>query len=167
VRLRRAYDEASAADGRRVLVDLLWPRGLSRDAAKLDEWLREVAPSDGLRRWYGHEPEKFAEFRRRYADELLEPERAAALEHLRQLSRSGPLTLLTATRDIEHSQAAVLAERLRQDAAAGMAAGMSEAEERGGDPVCWLPRVCQQCGSMADADPPTICPVCHAAMPVQ
>jgi len=160
VRLRRAYDESSAFDGRRVLVDRLWPRGLSKDAAKLDEWLRDVAPSDGLRRWYGHEPEKFAEFRRRYFGELLEPERAAALEHLRQLSRSGPLTLLTASRDIEHSQAAVLAERLRQDEA-----GMGEAQERGGDPACWLRRVCPQCGSMADADPPTTCPACHADMP--
>lgn len=161
VRLRRAYDESSAADGRRVLVDRLWPRGLSKAAAKVDEWLREVAPSDGLRRWYGHEPEKFTEFRLRYADELLEPERAAALEHLSQLSRSGPLTLLTASRDIEHSQAAVLAERLRQDSAAAM----GEEQERGGDPACWLRRVCQQCGSMADTDPPTTCPVCHAAMP--
>lgn len=188
VRLRRAYEKSSAADGRRVLVDLLWPRGLSRDAAKLDEWLRDVAPSDGLRRWYGHEPEKFAEFRRRYGGELLEPERAAALQHLRQLARSGPLTLLTASRDIEHSQAAVLADRLRQDEApmgdkahergsgeaqergAGEAqghGGAGEAQERGGDPACWLRRVCQQCGSMADADPPTTCPVCHADMPAE
>ncbi len=162
VRLRRAYEEPSAADGRRVLVDRLWPRGLSKAAAHLDEWLRDVAPSDGLRRWYGHEPEKFAEFQRRYGDELLEPERSAALEHLRQLSRSGPLTLLTASRDIGRSQAAVLAERLRQDAAV-----TSDAQERPGDPACWLRRVCPHCGSMADEDPPTTCPACHAAMPGQ
>ncbi len=180
VRLRRAYDKFSAADGRRVLVDRLWPRGLSKDAARVDEWLRAVAPSDGLRRWYGHEPEKFALFRSRYLDELREPERAAALEHLRLLAGSGAVTLLTGTRDLEHSQAAVLAERLRQDAAAeesesvgrgavGRGAGeggaVGRGDERGGDPACWLRRVCPQCGSMADADPPTTCPVCHAAMP--
>jgi uncharacterized protein YeaO (DUF488 family) len=161
VRLRRVYDEQSASDGQRILVDLLWPRGLSRETAAVDEWLRAVAPSDELRRWYGHEPEKFPEFRRRYAGELLEPDRAAALEHLKELSRSGPVTLLTATRDVEHSQAAILAGELRQAAAPLM----SEPDERGGDPACWLRRVCPQCGSMADADPPTTCPACHAAMP--
>jgi uncharacterized protein YeaO (DUF488 family) len=113
VRVRRVYDEPGQADGHRVLVDRLWPRGLARSAAAVDEWLKAVAPSDDLRRWYGHQPEKFAAFRQRYAQELQSPEQAGALDHLRHLARSGPLTLLTATRDIEHSQAAVLAERLR------------------------------------------------------
>lgn len=113
VRLRRVYDEPEQADGHRVLVDRLWPRGLARSAAAVDEWLKAVAPSDELRRWYGHQPEKFEAFRQRYAQELQSPEQADALDHLRHLARSGPLTLLTATRDIEHSQAAVLAERLR------------------------------------------------------
>lgn len=112
VRLARVYDDRSAADGTRVLVDRLWPRGLARNAGKVDEWIKAVAPSDGLRRWYGHEPGKFAEFRRRYQAELRGPEQASALDHLRELASAGPVTLLTATRDIEHSQAAVLAEQL-------------------------------------------------------
>jgi len=113
VRLRRVYEAPDPADGRRVLVDRLWPRGLTKSAAALDEWLKAVAPSDELRRWYGHQPEKFPDFRQRYQQELRSPERAAALNHLRQLASDGTLTLLTATRDIDHSEAAVLAEELR------------------------------------------------------
>ena len=114
VRARRVYEAPDAADGRRVLVDRLWPRGLAKAAAHIDEWLKAIAPSDELRRWYGHNPVKFGEFRRRYGDELREPERAAALAHLRELAAAGPVTLLTATRDLEHSQAADLAERLQR-----------------------------------------------------
>ena len=113
VRVRRVYDPPDPADGHRVLVDRLWPRGLSKSAAAVDEWVKAIAPSGELRRWYGHEEGKFAAFRERYGAELQKPERAEALAHLRQLARSGPLTLLTATRDVEHSQAAVLAARLR------------------------------------------------------
>ena len=113
VRLRRVYEAPEPADGHRVLVDRLWPRGLARSAAAVDEWLKAVAPSDELRRWYGHEPGKFETFRRRYVQELQVPERADALDRLRHLARPGPLTLLTATKDIEHSQAAVLADWLR------------------------------------------------------
>src|SRR5215510_13636239 len=113
VRVRRVYDPPDPADGHRVLVDRLWPRGLSKSAAALDEWVKAVAPSDELRRWYGHEVDKFAAFRQRYVAKLHAPERAQALAHLRRLADPGPLPLLTATRDIEHSQAEVLAERLR------------------------------------------------------
>lgn len=113
VRLRRVYEAPDPSDGRRVLVDRLWPRGLSKSAAALDEWLKAVAPSDALRRWYGHEPEKFPAFRERYQQELGSGEQAAAFDHLRQLARGGTVTLLTATRDIEHSEAAVLADELR------------------------------------------------------
>ena len=113
VRMRRVYEAPDPADGRRVLVDRLWPRGLSRSRAALDEWLKTVAPSNELRRWYGHQPEKFATFRLRYEQELRSPERSAAVDHLRELARQGPLTLLTATRDAGHSEAAVLAELLR------------------------------------------------------
>ena len=113
VRVRRVYDPPDPADGQRVLVDRLWPRGLSKSAAALDEWVKAVAPSDDLRRWYGHEAGKFPSFRERYQVELQAPERADALAHLRHLAGSGPLTLLTATKDVEHSQAAVLAARLR------------------------------------------------------
>ena len=113
VRLRRVYEAPDPSDGRRVLVDRLWPRGLSKSAAALDEWLKSVAPSDALRRWYGHQPDKFPAFRERYQQELGSGEQAAAFDHLRQLAHGGTITLLTATRDIEHSEAAVLADELR------------------------------------------------------
>jgi uncharacterized protein YeaO (DUF488 family) len=113
VRARRIYEQAEPSDGRRVLVDRLWPRGLSKEKARLDEWLKTVAPSDELRRWYGHQPAKFAEFKRRYQAELTEPERAEALRHLRDEAGSGPVTLLTATKDLEHSEAEVLVQLLR------------------------------------------------------
>ena len=113
VKVGRVYDDSAAADGARVLVDRIWPRGLSKQAAHLDEWAKEVAPSTELRTWYGHDPAKFGEFRRRYAAELGEPERAEAFEKLRSLAQEQAVILLTATRDVEHSQAAVLAERLR------------------------------------------------------
>jgi uncharacterized protein YeaO (DUF488 family) len=113
VRLGRVYDDPSPEDGRRVLVDRIWPRGLAKARAGIDEWAKDVAPSTELRRWYGHEPARFEEFRRRYQAELAEPQRQAALRHLRELARSGPLTLVTATRDVDHSQAAVLVEHLR------------------------------------------------------
>ena len=113
VSARRVYEQPEPSDGRRVLVDRLWPRGLSKEKAHLDEWLKAVAPSDELRRWYGHDPAKFAEFTRRYQAELTEPEPAEALAHLRDEARSGPVTLLTATKDLEHSEAEVLAQMLR------------------------------------------------------
>ncbi len=124
VRVRRAYDEPEAQDGSRVLVDRIWPRGLRKDAAQLDEWAKDVAPSTRLRTWYGHDPAKFAEFRRRYTEELAKGAPRAALEHMAELAASGPVTLLTATRDVEHSQAAVLAGLLRQT-------GPDPAEEAG------------------------------------
>src|ERR1700733_11978111 len=82
VGVRGVYEQPSPDDGVRLLVDRLWPRGLSKDAAHLDEWVKDVAPSDDLRRWYGHQPERFAEFRRRYVTELREPQRAEALARL-------------------------------------------------------------------------------------
>jgi uncharacterized protein YeaO (DUF488 family) len=114
VRVRRVYDERRRDDGRRVLVDGLWPRGVSKIHADVDEWCKDVAPSAALRKWYGHEPERFREFTRRYRIELAAPERARALHHLRDLATTRALTLLTATRDAEHSQAAVLADLLRR-----------------------------------------------------
>lgn len=113
IRVGRVYDNPSAQDGRRVLVDRVWPRGLSKDRARVDEWCKQVAPSTGLRTWYGHDPVRFAEFRRRYRIELAEDEPAAALEHLRDLACHGSLTLLTATKRADISQAAVLADLLR------------------------------------------------------
>ena len=115
VRVRRVYDEPSAADGARVLVDRIWPRGVRKDAIRLDDWAKDVAPSAELRTWYGHDPARFSEFRQRYLRELAGSAQRAALGRLRTLAAAGrPLTLLTATKDSEHSQAAVLAQVLRQ-----------------------------------------------------
>jgi uncharacterized protein YeaO (DUF488 family) len=116
IRVRRVYDEPEPADGARVLVDRLWPRGVSKQAAQLREWARDVAPSDELRRWYGHDPGKFEEFRLRYLAELDQPEPRAAVAQLRGLAAGGQVTLLTATKDVQHSQAAVLADHLRTPA---------------------------------------------------
>jgi len=159
VQVRRAYDAPSADDGRRILVDRLWPRGLAKDAAHVDEWLKAVAPSNELRRWYGHDPAKFDQFRSRYAAELREPERAQALMRLRQEAGRGPVTLLTATRDAARSQAAVLAEQLRA------ATGTGRDEDVPGDPACWLRRVCPACGTIAETDPPVTCAQCGAGIP--
>jgi uncharacterized protein YeaO (DUF488 family) len=112
VRVRRVYEEPARGDGTRVLVDRVWPRGLPKAKAHLDEWCKQVAPSTQLRRWYGHEPSRFEEFGRRYRDELADPERAGALAHLRELAQKRTLTLLTATKEPRISQAEVLAELL-------------------------------------------------------
>lgn len=112
IQVRRAYDEPSRSDGTRVLVDRIWPRGLRKDEARLDEWAKDVAPSTGLRRWYDHDPAKFVEFRDRYRKELATSDREQALEDLRGSARGKTLTLLTATTDVEHSNATVLADVL-------------------------------------------------------
>jgi uncharacterized protein YeaO (DUF488 family) len=112
VRARRVYEEPTPDDGARVLVDRIWPRGMTKERAGLDEWCKNVAPSTELRKWYGHDPDRFAGFRSRYEAELKDPERAEALEHLRGLAKDRPVTLLTASKDIEISEAAVLADLL-------------------------------------------------------
>lgn len=109
VQVVRVYD--APASGTRVLVDGIWPRGVRKEELGA-EWHRAVAPSRQLRAWYGHDPERFDEFARRYREELREPARAAALDELRELGRRRPLTLLTATKDVEISHAAVLADLL-------------------------------------------------------
>ena len=109
VQVRRAYDPPDPNDGYRVLVDRLWPRGLSKERARFDEWCKQVPPSPELRKWYGHDPEKYAEFARRYRAELADPGRAEALDHLRELAGQGPLTLITAAKRSDISEATVLA----------------------------------------------------------
>ncbi|GAA4572196.1 DUF488 domain-containing protein [Planotetraspora kaengkrachanensis] len=109
VRVARVYDGPAPDDGARVLVDRLWPRGLAKDAAALDDWCREIGPSAELRTWFGHDPDRFEEFVVRYRDELDEPVRAAALAHLIELGKRGTLTLLTATKAVDVSHALVLA----------------------------------------------------------
>ena len=110
--MKRAYDPAEPRDGYRVLVDRLWPRGVSKERARLDEWARELAPSAELRTWFGHDPERFAEFERRYRAELTAHEEK--LDELRCRAREGTLTLVYAARDEEHNDAVVLAELLRE-----------------------------------------------------
>ena len=104
--LARIYE--SAPEGYRVLVDRLWPRGVSREEAALDEWLKDVAPSTDLRKWYGHRVGRFAEFERRYLEELGHPTAQAAADHVLEIAASRPVVLLTAARDVEHSGAGVL-----------------------------------------------------------
>ncbi|HUI04555.1 MAG TPA: DUF488 family protein, partial [Acidimicrobiales bacterium] len=104
----RVYDAGAAGGGHRVLVDRLWPRGVARAALAHDEWAKDLAPSDALRRWYGHDPARFAEFARRYRAELEAPAARQALAALARRAGRGRVTLLTATRDVEHSGAAVL-----------------------------------------------------------
>ncbi|HWM05684.1 MAG TPA: DUF488 family protein [Actinophytocola sp.] len=111
----RVYDPRSVEDGTRVLVDRLWPRGLTKNQADLDEWCQQIAPSAALRKWYRHDPDRFAEFGRRYRVELDDPDRADALGHLRELAQGRPLTLLTATRTADISAAAVLADLLNDE----------------------------------------------------
>ena len=112
ITVSRVYDPGVGV-GTRVLVDRIWPRGLRKDEAHLDEWCKDVAPSAELRRWYGHDPEHFEEFARRYRAELSQPLRAAAIEHLREVAEAGPVILLTATKSVNISHAAVLANLLR------------------------------------------------------
>jgi uncharacterized protein YeaO (DUF488 family) len=112
VRLKRAYDPAEPGDGYRVLVDRLWPRGVSKERARLDEWARELAPSAELRTWFGHDPERFAEFERRYRAELAA--HGEKLDELRRRARAGTLTLVYGARDEEHNDAVVLSELLRE-----------------------------------------------------
>lgn len=112
VRLKRAYDSAEPTDGYRVLIDRLWPRGVSRDRAKLDGWEKELAPSKDLRQWFGHEPDRFDEFRRRYIEELRS--QRPRLTALRRRARRGTLTLVYSAHDAECNDAVVVAEILRR-----------------------------------------------------
>lgn len=110
VQIKRVYDPRSKTDGQRVLVDRVWPRGVSKDKLKDAVWLKDVAPSTPLRKWFGHRPERWTEFRRRYAAEL--KDQREAVTELRALCAHGPVTLLYSARDEEHNQARALADYL-------------------------------------------------------
>ena len=112
LRVARVYDDIDPDEGERVLVDRLWPRGFRKGDPRVGRWMPKIAASTELRRWYGHTPERFDEFAARYTDELKSGEGAAALAELRELVRSGPVTLVTATKDLERSHVAVLATLL-------------------------------------------------------
>lgn len=110
VRTKRVYETPAAEDGTRVLVDRIWPRGLRKRSAAIDLWLKEIAPSTGLRKWYGHKPERWAEFKKRYQAELVN--RGVELKQLAALIRKGPVTLVYAARDGERSNAEALKQYL-------------------------------------------------------
>lgn len=112
VQIRRVYDEPRPSDGVRVLVDRLWPRGVSKVRADLDDWCKDIAPSTELREWYGHVPDRFEEFKARYEAELREPQQTAELKRLHELAAQGTLTLLTATKNVAISEATVIANLL-------------------------------------------------------
>jgi uncharacterized protein YeaO (DUF488 family) len=112
IKMARIYEAPAHDDAYRVLVDRLWPRGVAKSEAALDEWAKDVAPSDQLRRWYAHDPAKFVDFRTRYRAELQHAPARPAVEHLRDLARERRVLLLTATKDVDRSGAAVLLEYL-------------------------------------------------------
>lgn len=113
IQIKRAYDEAEESDGRRVLVDRIWPRGVSKDKARLDDWIKAVSPSAELRQWFGHDPARWDEFKRRYGEELDASEDAReALDDLRQRASEATVTLVFAARDSEHNNAVFLKERI-------------------------------------------------------
>lgn len=116
VRLKRVYEPKASDDGVRILVDRLWPRGLSREAAALDGWMKELAPSAALRRWFGHRAERWDEFVQRYREELSSSDALSSLNELSGFARKGALTLLYSASDEQRNQAIVLAEVLRQRA---------------------------------------------------
>ncbi len=106
VKLKRAYEPPAADDGMRILVDRLWPRGISKERAAIDQWMKEISPSTELRKWFGHDPARWNEFRRRYAKEVRQ--NADLLDQLRSLARQGPITLVYSAHDEEHNDAVEL-----------------------------------------------------------
>jgi uncharacterized protein YeaO (DUF488 family) len=111
IRIRRVYDPPEPSDGARVLVDRIWPRGLSKERAAVDLWLKEIAPSSELRKWFGHDPARWSDFQRRYRTELAR--NTACVEELRSLIREGPVTLLFAAHDEAHNNAVALGSYLK------------------------------------------------------
>jgi uncharacterized protein YeaO (DUF488 family) len=112
IKIKRVYEKPAKEDGWRVLVDRLWPRGMKREAAKIDVWMKEIAPSDGLRKWFGHEPKKWPEFQKRYRGEL-EEEKDAVTELKEMEKKHGTVTLLFGAKDQEHNQAVALVDVLK------------------------------------------------------
>jgi len=112
IQLKRAYETPEAADGDRYLVERLWPRGVKKEDARLKAWVKDVSPSAALRKWYGHDPEKWPEFQKRYREELKDAEHRAALEELRKAARRGTITLVYAAKDEERNSARIVKEEL-------------------------------------------------------
>lgn len=114
IRVARVYDDPSRDDGERILVDRVWPRGFKKDDPRVGRWFKDAAPSKELRTWYNHQPERFDEFVTRYQDELHTAEGSSAFKELRELTKGRTVTLVTATKDVDGSQAAVLAKLLNK-----------------------------------------------------
>ncbi len=128
IRLRRAYEDPTGDDGYRVLVDRLWPRGRTKDVLRLNSWARDLGPSTELRKWFGHDPARWDEFRERYRLELDDPARSQALDDLVDHARKGPVTLVFAARDVEHNEARVIAEVLAERLTAPRGSGVPNAD---------------------------------------
>jgi len=114
IKIKRLYDAPEDSDGKRILVDRLWPRGVAKDKARIDEWLKAIAPSDQLRQWFGHKPERWEEFQKRYREELQSAEKQELMKHLKSLARQGTVTLLFAAKEAEHNNAVALANVLKR-----------------------------------------------------
>jgi uncharacterized protein YeaO (DUF488 family) len=112
IRIKRVYEPRTRQDGKRILVDRLWPRGLTKEKGAVDLWLKDIAPSSELRKWFGHDPARWKEFQKRYRDEL--KKNAASVSVLKREAESGPITLLFGAKDEEHNEAAVLQSILRR-----------------------------------------------------
>jgi uncharacterized protein YeaO (DUF488 family) len=110
IKIKRTYDPASRDDGKRIYIDRLWPRGMKKEEVKMDGWLKEISPSDSLRKWFGHDPSKYAEFKRRYTKEL--EKHSVILKRIKKEAKKGTVTLLFSAKDVEHNNATVLQELL-------------------------------------------------------
>jgi len=110
IKIKRIYESASPNDGRRIYVDRLWPRGMKKEQVKMNEWLKDISPSDSLRKWFGHDPSKYAEFKRRYTKEL--KKHSEILERIKKEAKKETVTLLFSAKDVEHNNATVLKELL-------------------------------------------------------
>ncbi len=112
IKIKRIYDRASPEDGKRIYIDRLWPRGMRKEEVKIDEWLKEISPSDALRKWFGHDPSKYEEFKRRYTKEL--EKHPEIIEKIRKEGKKGTVSLLFSAKDVEHNNATVLREILAE-----------------------------------------------------
>jgi uncharacterized protein YeaO (DUF488 family) len=121
IAVKRAYEAPSEKDGRRILVDRVWPRGVGKEELRLDAWYRELAPSTPLRKWFGHDPERWSEFQKRYRAELQQPDAREALQELATMAKRGKVTLVYGARDEEHNQAVVLRDYLKKISGTGSA----------------------------------------------
>ncbi len=112
IKIKRIYDPASPDDGKRIYIDRLWPRGMKKEEVKIDEWLKEISPSDSLRKWFGHDPSKYPEFKKRYRKEL--EKHSEILERIRKEGKKEIVTLLFSAKDVEHNNATVMRDILNQ-----------------------------------------------------